>query len=129
MTTMEFPGPLMNPVFVRSISEAGIAKVLQLADDAGLLGPAPDYELPGDVGIADAPNTVVSASSPTAAGARHVAYALGLDQMDGGPSTPRGTTCRRSSPCWPTSRRWPVRPRWARPPRTSRTATASRPRW
>ncbi len=87
MTTMEFPGPLMSPVFVRSISEAGIAKVLQLADDAGLLGPAPDYELPGDVGIADAPNTVVSIFA-NGREYRHVAYALGLDQMDGGPSTP-----------------------------------------
>lgn len=85
--TLEFPGPLMTPVFVRSISDAGIGAVLQLAEDAGLLAAPPDYEIPGDVAIADAPTTVVTIVA-NGKEYRHAAYALGIDQPDGGPSTP-----------------------------------------
>ncbi len=54
-----YPGPLLSPMFERSISKKGIEKVLQLADDAGLLGEIPDYEMPNGPVVMDAPDTVV----------------------------------------------------------------------
>lgn len=54
-----YPGPLLPAIDERSITDEGIRKVLQLADDAGLLAAPPDYSLPDGVGIADAPDTVV----------------------------------------------------------------------
>ena len=84
--TLEYPGPLLMPVFVRTISNEGITKVLELAGAAGLLGPAPDYSMEEMV-IADAPTTVltIQANGTTYV---HRAEALGMDQPDGGPSTP-----------------------------------------
>ena len=76
LTTQEFPGPLVRPVTVRPLTDAGLQRLLALAQDAGLLADAPDYA--GADNIADAPDTVVTIN---AAGGTfvHRAYALGLD--------------------------------------------------
>ncbi len=70
-----FPGPLMPNVQVRTVSEAGIQQLLQLAADNGLLA---EREYAGPTDIADAPDTVVQV---TADGEtfEHAAYALGVD--------------------------------------------------
>ena len=80
-----FPGPLLMPMYVRSITPAGLEKVLELAKEAGLIGPAPDYSLPDGFDITDASDTVVVISVD---GQRyeHRANALGFE--DDGPSTP-----------------------------------------
>lgn len=54
-----YPGPLLSPMFERSVSKKGIEKVLKLADDAGLLREIPDYEMPDGPVVMDAPDTVV----------------------------------------------------------------------
>ncbi|HAP74970.1 MAG TPA: hypothetical protein DCR14_02710 [Acidimicrobiaceae bacterium] len=84
--TLEYPGPLLMPMFVRSISDDGITKVLQLAESAGLLATPPDYTVENLL-IADAPTTVltIQANGTTYV---HRAEALGMDQPDGGASTP-----------------------------------------
>jgi hypothetical protein len=84
--TLEFPGPLLPPLFERTISEAGMQKVLELADNAHLLQPPPDYTAP--MTVADAPDTVVivSANGQTF---KHVAYALGMGNPE---KTPARTT-------------------------------------
>lgn len=58
-TTMIYPGPLLMPMFERSVTKKGIEKVLKLADDAGLLGEIPDYEMPDGPVVMDASDTVV----------------------------------------------------------------------
>ena len=82
-----YPGPLLPAIYERTITDDGIQKVLQLADDASLLGAAPDYSLPDGVGIADAPDTVV-VINVNGKVYEHRANALGFDMPDGGPSTP-----------------------------------------
>jgi hypothetical protein len=69
-----YPGPLLPNLQVRTISEAGIQQLLDLAAEHGLLTER-DYTDPTN--IADAPDTVVeiSANGETY---RHQAYALGL---------------------------------------------------
>jgi hypothetical protein len=76
VTTLEFPGPLVLPIEIRTLDEAGIQAVLALADEHGLLAEAPAY--PRNDQIADAPDTYVEI---TVGGEtyRHQAYALGLD--------------------------------------------------
>lgn len=78
-----YPGPLLTPVFVRSITEAGVQTILAMLRDEGLfVDPTPGYELPDGVGIADASTTVLRF---TADGATYVhrAYALGFgDDLD-----------------------------------------------
>lgn len=74
-------------MFERSITEQGIATLIEMADAAGLLGVAPDYSLPAENMIADAPDTVV-AITVNGTTSVHRAYALGIDSPDGGPSTP-----------------------------------------
>lgn len=54
-----YPGPLLSPMFERSVTKQGIEKVLKLADDAGLLGEELDYELPDGPVVMDASDTVV----------------------------------------------------------------------
>jgi hypothetical protein len=75
VTTLEYPGPLLLPMGVRTITEAGIQTLLAAADEAGLLAPPPDYT--AEVNVTDMPDTVVSI---TAGGEtyRHSAYALGF---------------------------------------------------
>lgn len=78
-----YPGPLVAPMGVRTISEAGIQTLLGLAREAGLLAPPPDYTV--ELNIADAPDTVVTIT--TADGSwEHRAYALTVG--DGPEATP-----------------------------------------
>ncbi len=74
-----FPGPLVPPMFVRSITEPGVQQLLGIVDSAGLLAPPPDYS--GGDNVADAPNTVltVNANGGTFV---HSAYALGIDNPE-----------------------------------------------
>ena len=87
ITTLQYPGALLPAIIEGTITSKGIQKVIKLADLAGLLGTIPDYSLPAGVGIADAPDTVVSI---TANGItyEHRANALGIDNSHGGPGTP-----------------------------------------
>jgi hypothetical protein len=85
--TLQYPGALLPAIFEQSITSDGIERLLQLADEKGLLGPAPDYALPpGDV-IADASDTVVTldVNGKTYV---HRANALGIDDGNGFGSTP-----------------------------------------
>jgi len=84
--TMIYPGPLVMPLSVRSITQEGIGKVVELADSYGLLGPAPDYAQKPGMQVADAPDTVVTVvvdGTPY----EHRAYALGFEFSDGSGST------------------------------------------
>ena len=74
-----YPGPLLTPVYVRTITPAGLERVLELADEAGLLGPSPDYSYPDGFDVTDASDTVVVVSVN---GERyeHRANALGLEE-------------------------------------------------
>ena len=81
-----YPGPLLPAITERSITDEGIRKVLQLADDAGLLGAPLDYSLPDGIGITDAPDTVV-VINVNGKVYEHRANALGFDMPDGGTST------------------------------------------
>jgi hypothetical protein len=78
-----YPGPLVMPMMVGSITAAGLQRLMKAADEARLIGFVADYELPDGIGIADAPDTVVTlrVNGQTYT---HRAYALGIDQ----PSTP-----------------------------------------
>lgn len=79
--TMEYPGPLIWPVTVSTITEAGIQKLLAEADARGLLTPpAPDYVLENPM-IADAPNTDVELFAKGTS-VLHSAYALGMASPD-----------------------------------------------
>ncbi len=82
--TMEYPGPLIGPITVRTITEAGIQTLLALATADGLLGPAPDYS--ADTMIADAPTTdlIINAAGSTFT---HIAYALGMADPSGNGTT------------------------------------------
>ena len=82
-----FPGPLLTPMYVRSITPAGLEKVLQLADEAGLLGAAPDYAFPEGFDVTDASDTVV-VISVNGQRYEHRANALGFESPEGGSSTP-----------------------------------------
>lgn len=82
-----YPGPLVWPMSVRTISEAGIQTLLGLARDRGLLAPPPDYST--DVPVADAPDTVVTITTSDGTW-EHRAYALAL----GG--EPENSDARRS---------------------------------
>lgn len=76
-----YPGPLLSPMFERSVTKQGIEKVLKLADDAGLLGEIPDYEMPDGPVVMDASDTVVviNVNGKTY---RHAANALGMGLPD-----------------------------------------------
>lgn len=88
-----YPGPLVSPLEVRTITPAGIAELLRLADEAGLLGPIPDYT--AELNIADAPDTVVRIT--TDAGTfEHSAYALGMTIDSAGNPTDESTPARRA---------------------------------
>lgn len=81
--TMQFPGPLVAPITVRTITEEGVQTLLQLASAAGLLATPPEY--PRNDMIADAPDTVVTIE---AGGSTYVhrAYALGIDANETDPA-------------------------------------------
>jgi hypothetical protein len=75
ITTMQYPGPMLSPMSVRTITPGGIQMLLAAADEAGLLASPPDYS--AEIGVADAANTVVTirAGGQTYT---HSAYALGF---------------------------------------------------
>ncbi len=88
-----FPGPLIAPMGVRSISEAGIQSLLAQASAAGLLDTPPDYT--ADTLVADAPDTVVRFN--VASGSfEHRAYALGFGVDDTGAPAEELTDARRT---------------------------------
>lgn len=87
-----YPGPLVMPMGVRTISEKGIESLLRLADDAGLLAPPPDYF--AEVPVADAPDTVLTINA--AGGSfRHQANALGFQIDENGNPMPEPTKERQ----------------------------------
>ena len=57
VTTLEFPGPLLPALQVRTISEEAIQAILATADADGLLAPPPDYS--AETNVADAADTRV----------------------------------------------------------------------
>lgn len=80
-----YPGPLLPSLFERSIDVAGIEALLSAAQKAGMLASPPDYQLPDGIGIADAPDTVLTINANNAR-YQHRAYALGM--ADDPSSTP-----------------------------------------
>lgn len=78
-----YPGPMVTPMFQRTISEEGLQAVLRAARDAGLLATPPSYESPASQQIADAATTSLLLQ---AGGGRweHSAYAL----SEATPTTP-----------------------------------------
>jgi hypothetical protein len=89
--TLEYPGPLLLPMAVRTISEAGIQTVLAAAEDAGLLAPPPDYT--AEVNVTDMPDTVVTLSAGGST-YRHSAYALGFPTDEQGNPADETTPAR-----------------------------------
>ena len=79
VTTAIYPGPLLPALSERTITEAGIQKLLALADTAGLLATPPDYS--GNILVADAADTlvVIHANGETFT---HQAPALGFEEPD-----------------------------------------------
>lgn len=75
-----YPGPALAPLWVRTITEAGLQKVLAAAAEAGLLGADRHYDDGGL--IADAPTTTFIIN---AGGGTHTisAYALFEEEMPG----------------------------------------------
>ncbi len=84
-TTAIYPGALLPSMFERSIDQAGIEALLGAAQKAGMLASPPDYQLPDGIGIADAPDTVLTINANNAQ-YLHRAYALGM--ADDPSSTP-----------------------------------------
>ena len=83
--TMQYPGPLVAPTSVQTITPEGIEAVLALAAEHELLATPPVY--PRNDMVADAPDTVVTL---TVGGEtfEHRAYALGIVPDDGTESDP-----------------------------------------
>ena len=77
MTTLEYPGKLVVPMFVQQLDPEGMQALLARAAEAQLLGPAPVY--PGNDQIADASDTVVTITVDGQT-YTHQAYALGFDE-------------------------------------------------
>ncbi len=88
-----FPGPLVLPMGVRSISDAGVQTLLARASVAGLLASPPDYT--AEMMVADAPDTVVRLAV-TNGSFEHRAYALGMSIDDQGSLTEEVTPARRT---------------------------------
>jgi hypothetical protein len=90
--TAIFPGPLLQPMAVRTVTPVGIERLLARAQELGLLAPAPSYEV--DVNVADAPDTVVRIAT-TDGTWEHRAYALGMETDSSG--APSATTPARQA--------------------------------
>lgn len=77
-----FPAPLVPAVTAATLDQEGIEIVLQAAQEAGLLAPAPDYDGGATALVADAPTTTleIQADGQTF---RHEAYALGFEADTG----------------------------------------------
>jgi len=83
-TTAIYPGPLVQPFTVRTITEDGVQTLLALAEEHGLLAPPPDYA--AELNIADAPDTVVRLQAADGS-YEHRAYALGIATADDDPES------------------------------------------
>lgn len=70
-----YPGPFRMPLLERTISDAGVQRLLALADEHGLLA---DVEYAHNDMVADAPNTVVTIAADGATYV-HRAYALDME--------------------------------------------------
>ena len=77
--TLEYPGPLVMPMTVRTITPAGLQALAKAADEARLIGFVADYTMPEGIGIADAPDTAVYVTV-NGSTFEHRANALGFDQ-------------------------------------------------
>ena len=77
--TLQYPGPMVMPINVQTISPEGIQAILRFAQSTGLLGTIPDYSSPNEMEITDLPNDVVVLEVN---GERYVhsAYALGIGE-------------------------------------------------
>ena len=73
-----YPGPLVTPLMVGTISPAGLQALMAAADEARLIGFVADYEIPAGMGISDAPDTAVTLTV-NGNTYTHRAYALGFD--------------------------------------------------
>lgn len=73
-----YPGPLVAPLTVRTITAGGLQQVIAAAATAGLLATPPGYELPDGIDIYDASSTYLDLAADGAE-FHHVAYALGLE--------------------------------------------------
>jgi hypothetical protein len=85
VTTLQYPGPLLQPVERRTLDEAGIQALLALADEHGLLAEPPEY--PRNDLVADAADTYVDITVGDAT-YHHQAYALGIDGGAAGETDP-----------------------------------------
>lgn len=72
-----FPGPMIRPLFQRSITEEGLQTLLALADESEMLQEPPEY--PTNPMIADAPDTVITLAADGGT-FTHRAYALNIDE-------------------------------------------------
>jgi hypothetical protein len=81
-----YPGPLLPPLLERTIDEAGVQALLAAANDAHLLGPAPDYTAAENY-VADAADTVVEIHANGATYV-HRCYALDIPPPTGTTDTP-----------------------------------------
>lgn len=79
--TLQYPGPLVAPMTVRTISEAGIQRLLSLANESGLLAPPPDYSI--EAMVTDVGDTVVTFSADGGT-FEHRAYALEIEDAGRG---------------------------------------------
>ena len=91
-TTLEFPGKLVPPMLVQSITPAGIQRLLQLAADDGLLAPPPDYS--ADIKVADVPDTVLELDAEGGSFV-HRAPALGFNIDANGNPAPESSIARQ----------------------------------
>lgn len=92
-----YPAPLLPPLFQMTLSDDGMQQLLDAAEDAGLLSPAPEYGRPP---IADATTTVITVRTGGEV-VTHEIYALleapGLDQGGGLPGLTDGQRERREA--------------------------------
>jgi hypothetical protein len=72
-----FPGPMIRPLFQRSITEEGLQTLLALADESEMLQEPPEYAT--NPMIADAPDTVITLAADGGT-FTHRAYALNIDE-------------------------------------------------
>ena len=82
VTPAIFPGPLLPSILVKTITEQGIQRMLNIVSHAGLLATPPDYA--GGTGVADAANTVLTINA-SGGNFVHSAYALGADTPESAP--------------------------------------------
>ena len=87
-----YPGPALPPLLVTRLTPAGLQRVIDAAEDAGLVGPDRHYDLRG---IVDATTTTFTVAAD---GRTHIvsAYALGLEEGFEGQLDPTELQARRA---------------------------------